>query len=123
MTEAIIKALAKLQAVTSYDDPKLNFMKKYTYDLGMNDLLKYGADQYVIVVKFSRPRTFTSLSWSHRSHALGVETFKRYRNLLSENGDTPFVRSAGSERVVLSARNWTLGRFLLDLSNREQYVD
>lgn len=43
-----MQALDKLQAVTSYDDPKLNFIKKYTYNLGMDDLVKYGADQYVI---------------------------------------------------------------------------
>ena len=47
-----------------------------------------------------------------RSHALGEETFQRYRSLLSENADGPFVRASGSERVVLSARNWTLGASL-----------
>ena len=48
MTEAIVEALDKLQAATSYDDPKFKFMKKYAYDLGVGDLVKYGADQYVI---------------------------------------------------------------------------
>jgi len=43
-----MEALDKLQAVTNYDDHKFNFMKKYTYSLGMDDLVKYGADQYVI---------------------------------------------------------------------------
>jgi len=42
-----LAALEKLQAATDYDDPKLDFMKNYDYDLGMNDLVKYGADQYV----------------------------------------------------------------------------
>ncbi|KAF9645613.1 phosphoglycerate mutase-like protein [Thelephora ganbajun] len=88
VAKAIIKALKKLQAAASYDDPKLHFLKNYTYDLGVNDLLKYGADQ---------------------SYALGEETFKRYRTLVSGSGNVPFVRASGSKRVVLSARNWTLG--------------
>jgi len=84
----ITDALKKLQAATKYDDPKLDFMKKYTYDLGMNDLVKYGAEQ---------------------SYALGKETFKRYRSLIAQSSHLPFVRTAGSKRVVLSAQNWTHG--------------
>jgi len=46
---------------------------------------------------------------AEQSYALGEETFKRYRGLIAESGYLPFVRAAGSERVVSSARNWTLG--------------
>ena len=44
-TRTITAALAKLQAATSYNDTKLDFLKSYTYDLGKDDLVKYGADQ------------------------------------------------------------------------------
>lgn len=108
MAKAIAKALPKLQAATSYDDPKLDFVKNYTYDLGMNDLVKHGAKEYVIGFEISLSN-FSPPSLSVRSYALGEETFRRYQNLLSETGDVPFVRASGSKRVVLSARNWTLG--------------
>ena len=48
VTRTIVKALGQLQAAATYDDPKLHFMKGYAYDLGLDDLVKYGADQYVI---------------------------------------------------------------------------
>ena len=41
----ITAALAKLQAAASFSDTKLDFMKSYTYRLGKDDLVKYGADQ------------------------------------------------------------------------------
>jgi len=44
-TRVITAALAKLQAAASYNDSKLDFMKSYTYGLGKDDLVKYGADQ------------------------------------------------------------------------------
>ena len=48
MTETIVEALEKLRAVAAYNDPKLDFVKAHVYDLGINDLVKYGADQYVV---------------------------------------------------------------------------
>jgi len=48
VTRTIVDALAKLQAVAPYHDPKLDFLKNYAYDLGLDDLVKYGAHQYVI---------------------------------------------------------------------------
>jgi hypothetical protein len=60
-----MEALEKLQAATTYDDPKLDFIKGYAYDLGMNDLVKYGADQYVIGFEISFCfRSFTLVSRS-----------------------------------------------------------
>jgi len=44
-TRKITAALAKLQAASSYNDTKLDFLKSYTYGLGKDDLVKYGADQ------------------------------------------------------------------------------
>ena len=48
ITEEIKKALKKLQAAKSYNDRRLHFLKKYTYELGLSDLVRYGAGQYVI---------------------------------------------------------------------------
>jgi hypothetical protein len=45
VTRAITTALAKFQAAASFNDTKLDFMKSYTYGLGKDDLVKYGADQ------------------------------------------------------------------------------
>ena len=45
VTKAITVALAKLQAATSYNDSRLDFINSYTYDLGEGDLVQYGADQ------------------------------------------------------------------------------
>jgi hypothetical protein len=42
------KALRKLQAAKTYNDHRLRFLKKYTYELGVDDLVRYGADQYVV---------------------------------------------------------------------------
>jgi hypothetical protein len=44
----------------------------------------------------------------HRSRRAGAEHFARYSHLVSSH-DLPFVRASGSERVVLSATNWTEG--------------
>jgi hypothetical protein len=116
---SILNALGKLQAATSYDDPKLYFLHEYVYELGVNDLVKFGADQCVIRV----PYLFDCSSLPLRSYALGEETFKRYQSLVAGGGHAPFVRAAGSQRVVLSARNWTLGTFLLSLETYGLQVD
>ena len=114
MTRDIIEALEKLQTAHTYHDPRLDFMKSYAYDLGMDDLVKYGADQYVIGFEISHlPSNVYPCSLSVRSYDLGRETFKRYRSLLAKSGHVPFVRASGSKRVVLSARNWTHGAFLI----------
>ena len=51
ITEEIKKALKKLQAAKSYNDRRLHFLKKYTYELGVSDLVRYGAGQYVIELR------------------------------------------------------------------------
>lgn len=43
-----------------------------------------------------------------RSFSAGKVAFKRYAHLVKP-GQLPFVRASGSERVVLSATNWTEG--------------
>ena len=64
MTETIVEALEKLRAVAAYNDPKLDFVKAYVYDLGINDLVKYGADQYVVRLEIPLFQMFILLSWS-----------------------------------------------------------
>jgi hypothetical protein len=39
----ILAAIAKLQAVKTYMDPRMMFLANYTYDLGANDLVPFGA--------------------------------------------------------------------------------
>ena len=50
------KALKKLQAAETYNDHRLHFLKEYTYDLGVDDLVRSGASQYV--VEFQEPFVF-----------------------------------------------------------------
>ncbi len=43
--KSIVAAVSKLQAVKAYNDPDFDFLKTFTYDLGTNDLVEFGADQ------------------------------------------------------------------------------
>lgn len=83
----ILSSLTQLQSATNYTDPRLAFLTNYTYTLGVNDLVPFGASQ---------------------SQEAGQETFRRYPRLISKT-NLPFVRSSGGTRVVESATNWTLG--------------
>ncbi|KAF8812207.1 acid phosphatase [Phlegmacium glaucopus] len=83
----IVTSIIKLQSATHYTDPRLTFLTNYTYALGANDLVPFGASQ---------------------SQEAGQETFQRYSCLISKT-NLPFVRSSGGTRVVESATNWTLG--------------
>ncbi|KAI5115967.1 hypothetical protein M0805_000610 [Coniferiporia weirii] len=83
----IQSAVAKLQGASPFKDPQLVFIKNYTYDLGSNDLVSFGAAQ---------------------SYDSGQFDFVRYKDLVSEI-NVPFVRASSSSRVVLSATNWTAG--------------
>ncbi|KAG6906496.1 hypothetical protein DXG01_013675 [Tephrocybe rancida] len=80
-------AVAKLTSVDKYTDSSLDFLKTYTYALSTDDLVPFGASQSV---------------------AAGREHYERYKSLLGHN-QIPFVRASSSERVVLSATNWTAG--------------
>ncbi|KAJ2983667.1 hypothetical protein NUW54_g10609 [Trametes sanguinea] len=80
-------AIAKLKAANGYTDPLLAFVDKYTYSLGHDDLVPFGATQ---------------------SFSAGREAFQRYPSLISER-QLPFVRASSSDRVVASANNWTAG--------------
>lgn len=86
-SKSIKAALAKIQNVKAFTNPRLNFLKTFTYDLGADDLVPFGAAQ---------------------SFDAGQEAFQRYSHLVSAN-QLPFVRASSSERVVVSAVNWTQG--------------
>ncbi|KAI0677679.1 phytase [Trametes maxima] len=80
-------AIGKLQAAKTYTDPILSFVQNYTYSLGVADLVGLGAIQ---------------------SAEAGREAFERYSSLVTAD-NIPFVRASGSDRVVATANNWTVG--------------
>ncbi|KAJ7113382.1 histidine phosphatase superfamily [Mycena epipterygia] len=73
--------------VPNYIDAQLDFLKNFTYSLGVADLVPFGAQQ---------------------SFEAGELAFERYTDLISA-ANLPFVRSDSSARVVDSANNWTAG--------------
>ncbi|RPD81346.1 phytase [Lentinus tigrinus ALCF2SS1-7] len=79
-------ALSKLQSVTDSTDSLLEFVEDYTYDLGQDNLVPFGASQ---------------------SYEAGRVAFERYSWILK--GQEPFVRASSGPRVVDSASNWTAG--------------
>ncbi|KAI9458279.1 phytase [Russula earlei] len=83
-----IKATVKrLKRVKHYKEDYLKFLKDYTWDLGADDLIPLGAAQ---------------------SFDAGIVAFERYKPIVTKD-NPPFVRAAGSTRVVDSALNWTAG--------------
>ncbi|EJD01736.1 phosphoglycerate mutase-like protein [Fomitiporia mediterranea MF3/22] len=85
-TERILSALKKIQSSPSFKDQRLEFLRNYTYDLGSDNLVPFGAAQ-----------SFDS----------GQMDYVRYKDLV--NSSVPFVRASGSTRVVDSSTNWTTG--------------
>ncbi|GJJ06963.1 hypothetical protein Clacol_001160 [Clathrus columnatus] len=83
-------AILNAQQATAYLDPAFEFIKDWEYDLGYDDLISYGASQ---------------------SFETGEETYKRYSTLVSQD-NVPFVRASDGTRVVLSATNWTDGKYI-----------
>ncbi|KZS87489.1 acid phosphatase [Sistotremastrum niveocremeum HHB9708] len=79
--------IAKFKNVKKYEDNKLAFLRKYTYDLGHDVLVGFGAAQ---------------------SYDAGQLAAQRYGSLVSSR-DLPFVRASSSSRVVDSSTNWTSG--------------
>ncbi|KAJ3974177.1 phytase [Lentinula raphanica] len=85
--EIMALAVSKLQQVERYHDMRLGFIRNYTFDLGIDELVPSGAIQ---------------------SRLAGAEAFHRYKHLVSEDL-IPFVRASSASRVVMSAQNWTHG--------------
>lgn len=74
-------------SVTDYP-PGLDFMHDFAYDLGRDQLTRYGEEEMV---------------------ASGRAAYQRYTDLASSH--EPFIRASGSDRVILSARNFTQGLY------------
>ncbi|KAI0941112.1 hypothetical protein AcV7_002758 [Taiwanofungus camphoratus] len=86
-SKAIKKALKKLQGARNFTDPQMYFLHNFTYSLGKDDLVPFGATE---------------------SYEAGEQAFWRYADLMSEE-KLPFVRASSKQRVVDSATNWTAG--------------
>ncbi|KAK0207139.1 phytase [Desarmillaria ectypa] len=83
----IISAIDKLTAVGVFTNERMQFLANYTYDLGVADLVPFGAAQ---------------------AYESGETFFQRYSYLVDQD-QLPFVRASGSDRVIKSATNWTAG--------------
>ncbi|KAK0499432.1 histidine phosphatase superfamily [Armillaria luteobubalina] len=83
----IVSAINKLTAVGEFTNERMQFLANYTYDLGVADLVPFGAAQ---------------------AYESGETLFKRYSYLI-DTDHIPFVRASGSDRVIKSATNWTAG--------------
>ncbi|KAJ3572340.1 hypothetical protein NP233_g3140 [Leucocoprinus birnbaumii] len=95
----IVQALDKYQKSKSYHAPELKFLDTYSYDLEVESLVRLGAEQ----------------SWMS-----GATAFERYANLFDQD-NLPFLRVSVSDRVIMTARNWSEGT--LDLSARRLDID
>ncbi|KAL5487484.1 hypothetical protein ACEPAI_5592 [Sanghuangporus weigelae] len=84
--ERILSAVQKLLNATLFRDVRLHFLRHYTYDLGVADLIPFGAAQ---------------------SYDSGQEAFLRYKDVIDSSN--PFVRASSAARVVDTANNWTSG--------------
>ncbi len=84
------EALAKVQLALTNSSvalpPDLTFLRNFTYALGQDNLTQFGQQELV---------------------NSGLKYFERYATLGNASG--PFVRAAGSPRVVQSAQNFTQG--------------
>ncbi|KAH7927515.1 acid phosphatase [Leucogyrophana mollusca] len=85
--KSIMNSVEQLQGAKSFNGSEYEFLTNFTYSLGTDDLVSYGAAQ---------------------SYDAGQLHYTRYASLLSETM-MPFVRASDSERVVDSALNWTAG--------------
>ncbi|KAK0230132.1 phytase [Armillaria fumosa] len=83
----IISAINKLTALGEFTNERMQFLANYTYDLGVADLVPFGAAQ---------------------AYESGETFFTRYSYLVDQE-HIPFVRASGSDRVIKSATNWTAG--------------
>ena len=76
----------RIHANAIYYSPSLSFLATYNYTLGADDLTPIGEQQMV---------------------NSGLKFYRRYRSLARK--EAPFVRTAGQDRVVRSAENFTQG--------------
>ncbi|KDQ13675.1 hypothetical protein BOTBODRAFT_175389 [Botryobasidium botryosum FD-172 SS1] len=81
--------ISKIKKIGVKVDSPLAFIASYEWDLGVEDLLNFGAQE---------------------SYDAGAIAYQRYPSLFSTfSGQIPFVRSTSLPRCVNSATNWTKG--------------
>ncbi|KAI1503910.1 histidine phosphatase superfamily [Biscogniauxia marginata] len=85
-TAAFAAMIEKVQRNTTEYSPDYEFIKDYKYTLGADQLTVFGQQQLV---------------------NSGITFYQRYEKLAKNS--SPFVRTAGQQRVVDSALNWTQG--------------
>ncbi|KAI5476256.1 acid phosphatase, phytase [Pseudohyphozyma bogoriensis] len=83
----IAASVTKLKSATSFGS-SVAFAQNYTYSLGGDDLIPFGATQ---------------------SYDAGVLTASRYNSLAQDTSNPPFTRTDSKQRCVDSAGNWTAG--------------
>lgn len=87
-TEQYRAMIERIQSSVSKYAPGFGFIKDYTYTLGADQLTLFGETEMV--------------------HS-GAAFYQRYKDLIGDS--EPFVRAAGSGRVILSAKNFTHGLY------------
>jgi hypothetical protein len=74
----------------------------------MNTIYEQTIWSISVLSSTSLPFGIVHMFTHRRAKFTGKETFLRYPYLVSED-NLPFVRASGSQRVIDSATNWTLG--------------
>ena len=101
--------MKKLKRAKKFKDSKLAFVDHYKYTLGIDDLVPFGAAQYVLgLFLFCTHAYFSFRLPVSRSFDAGQEHFVRYASLVNEEM-LPFIRASESDRVIYSAGNWSAG--------------
>ncbi|KAL9025322.1 MAG: hypothetical protein Q9196_005829 [Gyalolechia fulgens] len=85
-TKVYNNTIQKLKANVNRFSGKYNFLNSFVYSLGAEQLTTFGEQQMV---------------------NSGIAFYNRYEKLAQES--TPFIRSSGEARVVMSARNFSQG--------------
>jgi len=87
--EKLKDTVSKFSQVKSFSNPKMAFLGNYTYTLGADSLVPFGAQE-----------AFDS----------GIIFLDRYNYLLSPaTSGTPFMRASGAQRVIDTATNFSSG--------------
>ncbi|KAF7292630.1 hypothetical protein MIND_01160900 [Mycena indigotica] len=73
---SIKEAIEKLQKPATYNDPRMKFLKNFTYSLGVADLVPFGALQCVLYYSFDHPTVMViGLDYRGRSSTIATENF------------------------------------------------
>lgn len=96
--EAYKETIARIQSRVQQYSKRYAFIGSFDYALGANELTLFGERQMV---------------------NSGVKFHERYGNFAALASSEPFVRASGSNRVVVSAYNWTQGLHMARAKHRK----